>query len=118
MGKIKDLLGDDLFAMARRSDPIPSHLAARDANRRINADHRLVLLTHADYRNGLTDFELAHLCDRQQTSLGKRRGELRNAGFIEATPEKRPAPSGSAAIVWRITFAGLTLVRGLYANKP
>ncbi len=114
MGKIKDLFGDDLFAMARRTDPLTSHLAALDANRRINEDHKLVLLAHAKYRQGLTDFELAGLYGRQQTSLGKRRGELRNAGYIEATPDKRPAPSGSAAIVWRITFAGLTLAKGLY----
>jgi len=43
---------------------------------------------------------------RQQTSAGKRRGELRDAGYIEDGLMRRPAPSGSMAIVWCITAKG------------
>lgn len=72
----------------------------------------LALRTLADHPAGLTDFELAVLTGRQQTSIGKRRGELYDAGLVEAATEergeivKRPSPSGSLAIVWRITEAG------------
>jgi hypothetical protein len=43
---------------------------------------------------------------RQQTSVGKRRGELRDLGLIEDSNTARPAPSGALAIVWRLTEAG------------
>ena len=98
----------DLFswAGARNTDPETSHLAA-EAHPAIRAhDRRLVLRAHAERPNGLTDFELGALVGRQQTSAGKRRGELRDAGLIEATDARRLAPSGSPAIVWRITLAG------------
>jgi hypothetical protein len=55
---------------------------------------------------GLTDFELADWTGRQQTSIGKRRGELRDAGYVEDSGKRRPAPSGAPAIVWQLTPAG------------
>lgn len=92
---------------ARNTDPATSHAAARRAPSARNDDRRAVLAEHAKaHLTGLTDFELAGLLDRQQTSVGKRRGELRDAGFIEATPYRRPSPSGSPAIVWLITSLG------------
>ena len=59
----------------------------------------LELLRNAGER-GLTDFELADLMHRQQTSAGKRRGELVAAGLVEKTDMRRAAPSGAMAIVW------------------
>jgi hypothetical protein len=56
--------------------------------------------------DGLTDFELATRLVKQQTSIGKRRGELRDLGFVADTGTRRPAPSGALAIVWAITPAG------------
>lgn len=86
---------------ARRRDPDTSIAAAeREPNQR-QRDRDLALVLHRDHPEGLTDFELADLMGRQQTSAGKRRGELRDMGFIRATDERRPAPSGSPAIVWR-----------------
>lgn len=52
---------------------------------------------------GLTDFELAHAIGRQQTSAGKRRGELVALGLVEFAGIHRPAPSGARARVWRVT---------------
>ena len=118
MGKVSDAyFADDLFGepLARNSDPVTSHQAAADAAWHVRADRRHVLEIHADHPGGLTDFELAAICDRQQTSVGKRRGELRDAGLIEQTEWRRAAPSGSMAIVWRITQAGLNLLRRLRA---
>lgn len=70
----------------------------------------------AVYPAGLTDFELGALTGRQQTSIGKRRFELMEAGFVEPMPPeegdaRRPAPSGSPATVWRATPAGLAEYR-------
>jgi hypothetical protein len=64
-------------------------------------------------RRGLTDFQLATLVDRKQTSAGKRRGELRDKRLIEATALRRPSDTGSPAIVWRITPLGRRVVETL-----
>jgi len=99
------------FVSARSSDPDTSHEAGRRTPSLRAHDRRRVLIAHATHPDGLTDFELAALVGRQQTSAGKRRGELRDVGLIEQTPLRRPAPSGSPAIVWRITPAGEQMVR-------
>lgn len=70
-------------------------------------DRAKVLAIHSANPAGLTDFELAEIMRRQQTSVGKRRGELARAGLIVGTTQRRPSPSGSPAIVWRITPEGL-----------
>lgn len=108
----------DLFSgtgAARAADPDTSWEAAlRNLTGRLT-DRKTALLIHAAHPFGLTDFELAGLMGRQQTSAGKRRGELRDMGFIEATNQRHPAPSGSAAIVWRITERGKRMARALQA---
>lgn len=50
--------------------------------------------------DGMTDFELAAVVGRQQTSAGVRRKELVQMGLVVATPMRRPTPSGATAIVW------------------
>lgn len=67
--------------------------------------HRLLALAvlTAAGSSGLTDFELAERTGIAQTSIGVRRGELVKAKLVEKTAMRRPSPSGSAAIVWRIT---------------
>ena len=67
---------------------------------------RSALLTLRDHPEGLTDFELGDLIGRQQTSAGKRRGELRDLGLVRDSGARRASPSGSSAIVWIITEAG------------
>ena len=101
----------DLFdepPRARSTDPHTSHKAKEF---RLNEDRVAVIKRHSRHPYGLTDFELAAIMDRQQTSVGKRRGELRDHGYIEATEMTRPAPSGASAIVWRITPSGVELAR-------
>lgn len=91
---------------ARNTDPDTSHIAAA----RLRAhDRRQALLVHAKHPDGLTDFELGVLMHRQQTSAGKRRGELRDLGLIVDAEHRRLAPSGSPAIVWRITDMGMLI---------
>lgn len=86
---------------ARRTDPDTSHRAAADAalHARTHRARALHALRHAG-RDGLTDFELADRTGIAQTSIGKRRGELRDAGLVVDSGNRRPAPSGSAAVVW------------------
>lgn len=102
--------GDHNPWTARATDPDTSH-AATPSSDRVRADQALVLETHEFHRGGLTDFELADLLGRQQTSLGKRRGELRDLGLIEDSGKRRNTPSGATAIVWRITDAGIEAAR-------
>jgi hypothetical protein len=82
------------------------------------SDGRLLALkTLYTHPAGLTDFELAAKTGRQQTSIGKRRGELASVGLVEVLrdeedwPIKRPAPSGALALVWVITAAGVEYLR-------
>lgn len=97
----------------RATDPATSMNAAKHAGQRITRTRRACLNAHADRPSGLTDFELAELTGLQQTSAGKRRLDLERDGLIERTDLTRCAPSGSAAVVWRITAAGLALAEEL-----
>lgn len=114
MGSMKDLLGDKPppwanhrgEPVARRTDPETSHAAAARIKPIAGTDRERVLRAHARCPEGLSDYELADILERQQNSVGKRRTELRDAGLIEATDMRRLAPSGSKAIVWRITERG------------
>jgi hypothetical protein len=87
--------------VARRTDPATSWSAASDAGVNASTHRGRALAALRAAPDGLTDFELADLLGVQQTSIGKRRGELRDAGLVVDSGTRRPAPSGSAAIVWR-----------------
>lgn len=99
-----------LKAMARNTDPATSHMAAADATANLKNRHYQVLML-LFVAGPLTDFELAERAGLQQTSIGKRRGECRDKGWIEpdhvnGLQVRRPAPSGSMAQVWRLTADG------------
>lgn len=93
----------DAMPVARRSDPETSHQAAQIAKRNAftNRDLALAVLGAAGPL-GLTDFQLAELTGIPQTSIGCRRHELVKLGYVEKTDMRRPSPSGSPAIVWRV----------------
>lgn len=98
---------------ARGTDPETSHEAAKDATFR--ATEHCIRALEMLYRFGpLTDFELASRTGLQQTSIGKRRKDCQDAGLVtnllKETGEKvkRPAPSGSSALVWTLTDKGNT----------
>lgn len=75
---------------------------------RLTRDRRLALVELAKaYPYGLTDFELASRTGRKQTSIGKRRWELVDAGMAIDTDERRPSDTGAMAKVWAITTFGL-----------
>lgn len=118
-----DLFGDAcqvcgrLADSPRHLDPEPPSVRALDgdtaleaaARSRVRAGtdrHRVLLALAAVGARGLTDFELETQTGIKQTSCGKRRKELVDAGLVERTDLRRPAPSGSQAIVWCITPTG------------
>jgi predicted transcriptional regulator len=101
----------DIEPLARRTDPETSHEAAERMKPLAPRDRLAVLLAHWTKPDGMTDFELAASLGRQQTSVGKRRGELRDAGLITDAEIRRKSPSGSTAIVWRITAKGMAMAR-------
>lgn len=101
--------------MSRNSDPETSHEAAEDAKFRASR-HRILALTTLKRFGPLTDYELASRTGLQQNSIGKRRKECQDAGLITGLTDahgqrvKRPAPSGSKALVWALTTEGATYV--------
>jgi DNA-binding transcriptional ArsR family regulator len=88
--------------VARSTDPGTSWAAAHDATPKAPTHRARVLQALRSIPGGLTDYELAELVGLQQNSAGKRRGELRDAGLVEDSGRRRPAPSGSKAIVWKV----------------
>jgi DNA-binding transcriptional ArsR family regulator len=113
---------DPTVGMVRATDPETSHVAAAESIDRKESHQRLALTAlHAAGGAGLTDFELAAVTGVQQTSIGKRRGELRDAGLVcrsvleDGKTRTRPSPSASPAIVWELTDRGITAAEGLAA---
>lgn len=86
---------------ARLTDPETSHAAARQARHRAADDRDLVLAILTEH-GPQTDFAIAAIAGRLQTSLGVRRGELCKLGLVEYAGFTRPSPSGTASRVWRI----------------
>jgi DNA-binding transcriptional ArsR family regulator len=97
------VLDEVLAPVARRTDPATSHVAAKRATVNAGTNRALALRLLREAPDGLTDFELAERAGLQQTSIGKRRGELRDQGLVCDSGRRRPAPSGSPAIVWEAT---------------
>ena len=96
--------------MARNTDPDTSHEAAKDATFHASKHRKVALFALYDY-GPMTDYELAAVTGLQQNSIGKRRGDCMRAGLVRrlvigGEEQKRPAPSGSMALVWTLTQKG------------
>ncbi len=96
----------------RATDPETSRLAAIYSlpNRTHGRAVALEALTAAG-EQGLTDFELEAVTGIKQTSIGKRRKDLCDAGLVvgrmvidpatlQLRQDRRPAPSGAKSLVW------------------
>lgn len=108
------------WTAVRSTDPETSRLAAIYTFPNVGRDRARVLVALAAAgAAGLTDFELERETGIKQTSCGKRRGELRDDGLVQALstpdgehpcgrrPVRRLAPSGTPAQVWAVTPAGV-----------
>ena len=82
-------------AMARRTDPDTSHIAALtvDANRL----EKLVVSALTQYPNGCTVKEISVSLDIDKWSISPRMKPLEGKGLVERTTERR-----DRSIVWRI----------------
>jgi hypothetical protein len=96
-------------AAARATDPVTSVMAAEKVAPHASAGRMLALKCLYEHREGLDDFQLSDLTGWKQTSMGKRRGELEAAGYVEKA-ERRLSPSPqtrSTVQVYRITNTGI-----------
>jgi hypothetical protein len=106
------------YPLARNSDPSTSYEAARDASFKAS-EHRVKALQAFFDFGPMTDFELADATRLQQNSIGKRRKDCQDAGLVDVLTNedgvkvKRPAPSGSKALVWKLTQAGRDYVTNM-----
>ena len=85
----------------RATDPETCAMAAAAASHGAAESRALALDALRKNPGGLTDFELAEITGYQQTSIGKRRGELRDEALVADSGLRRAAPSGRSAIVWK-----------------
>jgi hypothetical protein len=91
----------------RATDPDTSaSAAALNATHRVRDRDRCLQALYRAGMHGATDFELETATGIKQTSCGKRRLELLREGLVERTDERRPSPTGSPAVVWRLTIDG------------
>lgn len=95
---------------SRRTDPSTSRQAAEKVAPKASKGRMAVL--GALLVRPMTDFETAAVIGSIQQSAGKRRGECRDAGWVQVALDgrgeevKRLSPNGSAALVWAITESG------------
>jgi hypothetical protein len=115
-GDVSSLIVSDAYldsgspATARSTDPETSYIAARVAGEpvKLYRAHRAVLKALVDAgQKGLTDFELAEITGRKQTSFGVRRGELKAVGLVVDSGDRRLSDTATPAIVWIVTELGL-----------
>lgn len=93
-----------LFAlgMHRTNDRETSIEAANRAAPRAGSQRAIALEAFRAHPDGLTDEELGNVTKQYQNSMGKRRTELTQAGFLEDSGIRRLSSRGSMMIVWRI----------------
>lgn len=82
-------------------------------NRPRRGTQRWLVLEALAARPDATDFELAAHAHLRENSASKRRLELVRLGFAEFAGCYRLAPSGSKAMVWRVTDAGVAYWRAV-----
>ena len=99
-----------LFNMVRATDPVTSVMAAEKVAPRVAGDRLIALGVFylMRDRDPIDDFQLADYTSRKQTSMGKRRKEMEEVGFVERCG-RRASPSrltNSVVYSYRITLAG------------
>lgn len=90
---------------ARTTDPETSHLAKHDTKRGGAQTMQLVVAALLAHPDGLTDFEISGLIERDKGSTAKRRLDALRLGLIHPTALTRPTATGSQSVVWQATQA-------------
>lgn len=92
--------------LARTTDPITSHQAARDAERRgVAAAHRLLCLAAVRREPGLTAAEIATRVGLERHKPSRRLPELRDDGLVINGPSRLCSVQGRPSITWIPTEA-------------
>ncbi len=95
---------------ARTTDIETSHEAAELAKPNAEQDRALALRSLGE--KPMTDYELSLHTGRYERSIGKRRTDLYQAGYVTFLTDengnkvKRPTATGAKAIVWTLTTLG------------
>lgn len=86
--------------LARTTQPDTAHKAARESSRR-GPSQRTRVWEALKHLGNATDYELAQHLGILRSSAAKRRQELQDLGYVEATPHRRPTDTGTDAVVWQ-----------------
>ena len=93
---------DFVHTHSHRSDPETSTAAAKQAQHFVGEHHRIILDALADY-GPLTGDEIAGVTKLDKWQVMRRVSELRRAGQVQDSGERRLTPKGCGSVVWRIT---------------
>lgn len=108
--KEPDMTFDDL-PLFRITDPDTSREGAKQVNPRRGSQQHTLLLAYAhSAQEGLTDEQagdVTGLARKPKCCYWKRCSELRHAGLIQDTGERRDSSAGSPQMVCAITPAGM-----------
>lgn len=120
---------DPPAAPVRRTDPSTSHAVANDRRLRIRwqSERHLLLsafaVAAAHDSDGIIDEDAARMVYEREAvriesvEATRRCSELRKAGYIEPTGEKRPKASGNLSACHRITRAGHDALAGIREHR-
>lgn len=110
--RLMDPLGVDALGGPVRGKQDTSRLAAMDGVARVTKDRRRVLATVvAAGERGATQDEVSAVLLLAHQTASARFWELRTAGFIARSPDRRPTRTGATAAVHYATTAGRAALR-------
>ncbi len=99
--------------LARTTDPLPSHDAARHDSFGPSAAMVLEALVMMEKDRGATREDIYRWALKlDRASISRRLTSLRRRGFVEATGERRDGGHGVKVTVWRSTADGRAWLRG------
>lgn len=86
---------------AHRHDPDTSVEAARAAQGMAD-QHKAIIWTELLFFGDMTSQEIADKCELDYHQVARRMSEMKRAGEVQDSGERRPSPSGRRACVWRL----------------
>jgi len=88
--------------IARRTDPITSHLAAQEVTREgIRGKQAAIVLELVRRCPGKTSLELSRMCDLDRYQIARRLSDLEHAGEVEKGEIRLCDIAGRMAVTWR-----------------
>jgi hypothetical protein len=90
-----------MHAKARNTDPVTSHIAARDVDASgVAYGQRAACLSEVIARPGQTASEISVALELERIVGGKRLPELREAGFVKNGPSRACRVTGNRCMTW------------------